>query len=72
VICSMIVLMKNGTIYATGLTESSHGIATPGAYQESYGGASDAMLVQFNLTGQRNGPPILAESREMKVGLRYR
>jgi len=43
-----------GNIYMTGATNSSSNIATPGSYQSSRAGASDAYLVKFNTNGFRN------------------
>ncbi len=42
-----------GNIYLTGYTESTSGIATPGAHQTVYGGNNDAFLVKFNSNGNR-------------------
>ncbi len=44
----------NGNIFVTGGTESSTGIATSGAHQESYAGVDvDAFVVKFNSDGVR-------------------
>ena len=42
-----------GNVYASGQTESTSGIATPGAYQTSLSGAYDAFLVKFDSAGSR-------------------
>ncbi|HPS63565.1 MAG TPA: hypothetical protein PLK82_10925, partial [Bacteroidales bacterium] len=42
-----------GNIYAAGTTNSATNIATPGAWQEVYGGMNDAFLVAFRPDGQR-------------------
>lgn len=44
---------KTGFIYATGVTNSANGIATPGSHQDTYAGLQDAFLVKFDLNGQR-------------------
>jgi len=41
----------SGNIYMGGLTYSSNGIATSGAYQTSYGGDEDGFLSKFNSSG---------------------
>lgn len=47
-----VALDNNGNVYATGITNSKTGIATPGAFQTTMaGGSDDAMLVKFNDTG---------------------
>ncbi|MFH1937587.1 MAG: PKD-like domain-containing protein, partial [Bacteroidota bacterium] len=43
----------SGNVYATGMTNSSFKIASPGAYQTTYGGQNDAFLVAFDPLGQR-------------------
>ncbi len=44
----------SGNIYLAGYTASPTGIASPGAYQVSYGGNNeDAFLAKFNNSGQR-------------------
>lgn len=43
----------SGNIYATGETQSSAAISTPGAHQNLYAGGSDAMLIKFNSSGVR-------------------
>lgn len=43
-----------GNLFASGYTGSSTGIATPGSYQDVYGGnAKDVFLAQFNINGGR-------------------
>ncbi len=42
---------NSGTIFITGQTESNSGIATPGAFQETKGGVSDAFLMAINENG---------------------
>ena len=42
-----------GNVYLAGLTNSSSGISTPGAYQVSKSGGGDAFLVKFNSSGIR-------------------
>ena len=45
---------QNCNLYVTGITNSTSGIATSGAYQTSYGGGSnDAFIVKFNSTGSQ-------------------
>jgi uncharacterized protein (TIGR02145 family) len=58
--CSYVV---DDTLYAEGLTSSTNNIASPGAWQEVYGGGmSDAMLIKFldcwpiDTAGPINGP----------------
>ncbi|WEK17926.1 MAG: SBBP repeat-containing protein [Candidatus Pedobacter colombiensis] len=41
-------------IYLTGNTNSTSGIATPGAYQSTLAGGSDVFLAQFSTTGALN------------------
>ena len=41
----------SGNVYISGSSASSTGIATSGAYQSTYGGATDAVLAKFNSTG---------------------
>ena len=43
----------SGNIYLSGLATSASGIATTGAHQTTYGGATDAFLVKFNSSGVR-------------------
>lgn len=44
----------DGNVYAAGITATSSGMATTGAYQASYGGgSSDAYMVKFNTSGAR-------------------
>jgi len=45
--------ISNDFIYAAGVTSSSTGIATNGAFQTVYGGQSDGMIVKFDLNGSR-------------------
>ncbi len=46
-------VLPNGTIYATGDTNSPSGVASIGAHQTAYGGGiDDATLVKFNTNGQ--------------------
>ena len=40
-------------LYLTGGTRSNLNISTTGSYQENLNGSSDAMIVKFNLNGQR-------------------
>jgi hypothetical protein len=40
-----------GNLYMTGLTQSTSGIATSGAYQVTTGGDGDAFLTKFNTSG---------------------
>ncbi|MEX0967527.1 MAG: immunoglobulin-like domain-containing protein [Bacteroidia bacterium] len=40
-----------GTSYVSGQTASSSGIATTDAYQETFGGSTDAFFAKFNSTG---------------------
>lgn len=42
----------NGNLYCAGYTESIYNIATPGAYQTSYGGSGDCILSKFSPDGQ--------------------
>ena len=42
-----------GNIVVTGLTSSTSGIATSGAYQTSTGGSNDAFIAKFNASGAR-------------------
>jgi len=45
---------STGNVYLTGWTNSTSGIATPGAYQFTYGGgAYDAFLAKFDSSGSR-------------------
>ena len=49
-----IVLNGSGNLFITGSTSSTTGIATPGAYQSSYGGSFgyyDAYMAEFNNSG---------------------
>lgn len=41
-----------GNAYITGFTYSTGGIATPGAYQTTIGGANDVFLSKFSVNGQ--------------------
>ncbi len=43
----------SGNIVITGLSTSTSGIATSGAYQTSYGGWTDAFIAKFNSSGAR-------------------
>lgn len=44
----------SGNVYISGITASTSGIATPGAYQTTYGGGwGDAFLVKFDTAGVR-------------------
>lgn len=43
----------NGYVYCSGWTNSTSGIATPGAYQTVNGGSNDAMFVEFTNSGTR-------------------
>ena len=43
----------SGNVLVTGITESSSGISTTGAFQTSYGGVFDAFIVKFNSSGVR-------------------
>jgi uncharacterized protein (TIGR02145 family) len=43
----------NGNIYVCGQTDAPDYIASPGAFQTTLGGKSDAFLVKFNANGQR-------------------
>lgn len=42
-----------GNIYLSGYTQSSNGIATTGAYQETLSGSTDAFIVKFDSAGVR-------------------
>lgn len=44
---------SNGTVYLTGTSTSSSGIATSGSFQTTRRGASDAFLVKFSTAGVR-------------------
>jgi len=44
--------VTDSTIVAVGLTESSSGIATTGAYQTSYAGSGDGMIAEFYQNGK--------------------
>jgi uncharacterized protein (TIGR02145 family) len=44
---------SNGEVFFTGETTSADGIATTGAYMETFVGGVDAFLVKFNAAGQR-------------------
>ena len=48
---SAITTDANFNVYITGLTSSSTGIATTGAYQTSYAGNVDAFVAEFSKTG---------------------
>ena len=49
-----ITLDPQCNIYVAGVTASTNNIASPGAFQESFGGGDDdAFLVRFDSTGQR-------------------
>lgn len=43
----------SGNVYMTGQTSSATGIATAGAFQNTYGGGVDAYLVKFDGAGNR-------------------
>jgi uncharacterized protein (TIGR02145 family) len=48
------VVDKNGKIYVSGETQSTSGIATPGAHQAVYGGGTrDCFIVKFDQAGNR-------------------
>ena len=42
-----------GNVYLVGQTESTTGIATPGAHQGTLGGGTDAFIVKYNSAGTR-------------------
>ncbi len=44
---------RSGNVYFTGSTVSENNIATPGAFQSTFGGFEDAFLVKFTNGGQR-------------------
>jgi hypothetical protein len=44
---------RYGNIFMVGYTESTSGIATTGAHQDTFGGIYDAFLVKFDSSGQR-------------------
>lgn len=47
-------LDNSGNIYATGITSSTTGISSPGAFQTSFGGGNnDAFVVKFDRDGNR-------------------
>ncbi len=48
-----IAVDKSGNIYFTGNTESTSGIASPGAHQTVFGGGQDSFIEKFNQAGYR-------------------
>jgi hypothetical protein len=46
-----ITLDASGNVFVAGYTESTTGIATPGSYDETFGGASDGFLNKFTNAG---------------------
>jgi hypothetical protein len=55
---------QDGSIYVGGWTESTTGIATPGAHQEAYGGGSDdAFLAKFSSEGLRQWGTYFGDDR---------
>ncbi len=48
-----LMMDRNGSFVVIGQTSSTSGIATTGAYQTSYGGTIDAMVLKFTSTGTR-------------------
>lgn len=44
-------LVQNGSLYLSGYTASSSGIATSGAHQTTYGGSGDAFIARFDNLG---------------------
>jgi uncharacterized protein YjdB len=52
--CESVATDASGNVYIAGATESTSGIATPGAFQTTYaGGVYNGFLVQFNSAGVR-------------------
>lgn len=43
----------NGNVFLAGYTQSTNGISSSGAYQTSYSGNTDAILIKFNSNGVR-------------------
>ncbi|HYV95118.1 MAG TPA: SBBP repeat-containing protein [Chitinophagales bacterium] len=47
-----VICDKDGNVYVAGQTMSPNGVATPGAFQESFGGDEDMLLAKFTNGGQ--------------------
>ena len=52
-VSGLIAVDDSSHVYLTGFTNSTTGIATPGAYQTAFAGYYDAFLVKFDSAGQR-------------------